>query len=334
MLGGVVLVCAAAAQAPQIGDINFYGLRKITAEQILSAVHLAPGDTVPASKGNLEDQIADMPGVVAAHVDAVCCNGNRSTLFIGIAEEGEPQPVFHPAPSGLATPPDGFMDSYRAYLGAELRAQGKGIAESLTSGEAVSADPAVRGFQNGFIAFAAAHTDVLRVLLHDCSEPEDRAAAATVIGYARDKKSVVVDLQFALLDPDETVRASTARSLAAIATLAERKPALGIRIAPTGFVELLNSIVLGDRMESTKALLLLTDGGRNPADLSRIRERAMPSVAEMARWKTPSYALPPFRLAGRIAGLTDAQIHQSWEPGGRERVIQKALASAASQRRR
>lgn len=83
------LVCAASAQLPRIGDINYYGLRKLTAEQVLAAAHLAPGDSVPAARVEVEDRIADLPDVLAAYVQTVCCEGNRVTLFIGIEERGK-----------------------------------------------------------------------------------------------------------------------------------------------------------------------------------------------------------------------------------------------------
>jgi hypothetical protein len=332
MVAGLLLVCAAAAQLPRIGDIDFYGLRKITAEQILGAAGLAPGDTIPASRGNLEDQIADMPGVAAAHVQVVCCEGNRAALFIGIVEDGELQPAFHSTPSGPATLPQELMDSYREFLGAALRAPGKGIAdENPAAGHALMANPAVRAFEDRFLAFADGHTDDLRAVLHDGSEPEERAAAATVIGYATDKKDVADDLLFAIQDPDEGVRAGALRALAAIAVAARNQPAPGIRLASTGLVKLLSSVVLSDRVESAEALLILTEGG-DAAALDLIRERALASVVEMARWKTRSYALPPLMLLGRVAGLTDAQTRQSWENGDREPVIQKALETAAKKR--
>ena len=73
-----------------------------------------------------------------------------------------------------------------------------------------------------------------------------------------------------------------------------------------------------------KALLLLTDhGGQSAIDL--IRERALPDLAEMARWKTLRYALPSFLLLGRVAGLPDAVTQQAWEKGDREAIIRKAL---------
>jgi hypothetical protein len=76
MLAGVVPVCA-AAQLPHSGDIEFYGLRRIAAERILGAIGIAPGGTVPACKGELENRIAGIPGVVAAQVAAACCDGDR-----------------------------------------------------------------------------------------------------------------------------------------------------------------------------------------------------------------------------------------------------------------
>ena len=57
-----------------------------------------------------------------------------------------------------------------------------------------------------------------------------------------------------------------------------------------------------------------------------MRQRALPDLVEMARWKTLRYALPPFLLVGRIAGLPDQEIHRYWQNGDRQPVIEKALA--------
>jgi hypothetical protein len=185
-------------------------------------------------------------------------------------------------------------------------------------------DPAARAIQPRFTAFAADHLDWLREVLHNAPEPEERAVAASVIGYAPDKAKVVDDLQSALQDSDESVRANALRSLTAIAVYSVKHPELHIRISATWMVELLNSIVLNDRMEAARVLVILTDAP-NPGVLSLVRERGRPALAEMARWKTLSYALPSFLVLGRAAGLPDAQIHQAWEKGQREAVITQAL---------
>jgi hypothetical protein len=312
-------VCAAEAQLPRVGDINFYGLRKLTPDQILAAARLGPGDTVPASRVELEDRIIGLPDVMDAHVQSVCCDGDHATLFIGIRERGEPDVEFRVPPSGTATLPEDLMARYRDYLGLLLRAE--------MNGKPNAADPAMRRDEEQFRAFAAVHTVRLRAELHSGPDAEQRAAAATAIAYSFNKKTVVDDLLFALQDPDEGVRAHALRSLATFAAVARQQPALGIRIPPAALVDLLNSVVLSDRMESAKTLLALTERP-NAAALDLIRERALTSLAEMARWPTRSYAHPSFELLGRIAGLKNTEVIESWEKGDPDPVIQKALDSA------
>jgi hypothetical protein len=222
------------------------------------------------------------------------------------------------------------MDTYSSYLAAVAKAAAAGrTAEDLSAGHSVMDDPETRAFLPRFTAFAAEQLDWLKDVLRNGSEPEQRAVAAAVIGYAADKAKVVDDLQYALQDPDDAVRANALRSLSAIAVLASRRPELGIRVSATWIVELLNSIVLNDRLEAARSLVTLTDAP-NPSVLALIRERGLVPLAEMARWKTLRYALPPFLVLCRAAGIREDQIRQAWEKGDREAAITKALASAAS----
>ena len=317
----------------RIGDINFYGLRKTAAEKILSALELKAGATLPPSKGAMEERIEEMSGVVQARVEAVCCSGASVTLFIGVEEKGSPHFDYRTVPAGSAALPPEIMDTYHAFLAAvERAAQAGNAAEDLTAGHSMMADPAARALQENLASLAADHTNQLREVLRSGSEPEERAVAAAVIGYAPQKAAVINDLQYALQDADEAVRANAVRSLKAVAVLAARQPGLGIRIQATWFVEMLNSIVLSDRVQSAGALVVLTDRA-DAAALDLMRERALPALAEMARWKTLRYALPPFLLVGRIAGVPDAETHRSWERGDRETVIGKALATVSKGKR-
>ena len=326
MLAVVSAASAQTATLVSVGDINFYGLHKVSEERILGATSLKTGAPLPPSKGDLEDAIEKIPGVVMARVEAVCCDGARASLFIGIEEKGAPHAAFRSEPAGNDTLPEDLMDSYHQFLVAVERAAGRGnAAEDLTAGHSRMADPEARAFQDQFADFAAAHLEQVRGVLRTAAEPEQRAVAAAVIGYAPAKRQITDDLQYAMQDPDESVRANAARSLVAIAVLAAKQPSLGIRLSPTWFIELLNSVVLSDRFESAKALLTLTDR-ENPSTLQQVRERALPALAEMARWKTPRYALPAFLLLGRVAGMPDLQTQQAWEKENREAVIRKALA--------
>ena len=328
------LAAAAMAQTtPKVGEINFYGLRKTTPERILGAAGLREGDSLPSSKGDAEEGIEKVPGVVMARIEAVCCAGDTTILFVGVEERGAAHAAFRTAPAGEAALPQQIADSYREFLTAVQRAAARGnVVEDLTAGHSMMADPEPRAIQEQFAAYARDHVEDLRNVLREGSDASQRSVAAAVIGYAPKKSAVVNDLQYALQDPEDSVRVNAIRSLVAIAVLASKQPELGIHISATWFVEMLNSIILADRIESTKALLTLTDRAA-PEVLAQVRERALPTLAEMARWKTPRYALPPFLLLGRAAGIPDAEIQRVWRNGDREPLIKKALTPARPAKR-
>ncbi len=333
VLALTLFVCALGAQIPRVGDIDFYGLRKETPAGIMAWAGVQPGGPLPPSKGSLEDKIAEMPGVVQARVEAVCCEGNRAALFIGIEERGAPHASFRSEPSGEATLPQNLLDHYQQFLTAVQRAAAHGNAgEDLTAGHSRMDDPAARAFQDEFIQFAAEHLNLLKETLHNGSDPDQRAVAAAVIGYGPKTQAVADELQFALDDPEPAVRANAIRALGAFIVYASKQSPAPLKVSPTWFVELLHSVELRDREESAKALTLMTDHG-GQATLDLLRERALPDLAEMARWHLLRYALPPFLLLGRIAGLPENEIQQRWAKGEREPVIQKALDTAAKPRK-
>jgi hypothetical protein len=320
----MAVVYPAAAQAPNIGDINFYGLRKLTPEKVLSTVDLRAGAPLPPSKGDLEDRLELMPGVAAARVEAVCCDGDKAILFIGIEERGSPHFETRPAPSGTASLPEELMTAYRDYMGAVERAAQLGNAsEDLTSRESRMDDPAARLLSEQFASLAVDHIDVLKDVLHNGAEPEERAVAAALIGYLPKKDQAIKELQFAMQDAEPAVRANAVRAMMAIAVLAQKRPELNLRIEPTWMVQMLNSTVLGDRQHAALALVTLTEQ-RNAATLDLIRERALPALIDMARWKTLRYALPAFLLVGRTAGISEEELLAQWRRGDRETAIQKA----------
>lgn len=321
-----VAVVSAAGQAPTIGDINFYGLRRQTEDKLLKTAGIESGGRLPGSKGDLEERLEASSGVVAARVEAVCCDGAHAILFIGIEERGAPHFDTRPAPSGPAVLPDDLLGDYREFLNAVQRAASRGAAaEDFSTGEPRMADPAARAFENRFAAFASDNLELLREVLRNASEPEQRSVAASVIVYAPKKERVLNDLQYALQDPDESVRGNAARSLKAIAVLARKRPELGLKVSPTWFIEMLNSLVLSDRQQAADALLILTDGA-DGSTLELMRERALGTLIEMARWRTLRYALPAFLLVGRVAGVADADLQAQWQKGDRETAIKLALA--------
>jgi HEAT repeat protein len=161
-------------------------------------------------------------------------------------------------------------------------------------------------------------------VVRESGDEDQRAMAAALLGYAPNKAAVATDLEYAMQDSEEPVRANALRALSAIAVLARLQPGLGIHVSPTWFIELLNSITLSDRTRAATALVSLTDQDAAAA-LSQIRSRALDSVVEMARWNDLPRALPAFILTGRMAGLEEQQIQAAWTSGDRKAVIDQAL---------
>lgn len=317
-------VWLAGAQIPRVHDIDFYGTGKVPASRILREAKLQPGEPLPSSKGDLEERINGISGIQRVRVEAICCEGADAILFIGVEEKDGPRVAFRSEPTGKSVLPEDLAADYQQFVEVVRDAiQQKTSSDQVKLSTANSA----RGLEDKLASYTGEHMVELRDVLRNAEDPEQRAIAAVVIGYAPRKAEVVGDLQFALQDPDESVRSNAMRSLKALAAAATRDPSLGIRISPTWLIELLNSLVLSDRLQAADILVALTDR-HEVAVLDQIRERALPALVEMARWETLRYALPPFLLVGRVAGLNEQEIQRRWSNGERETVIQKALALA------
>jgi hypothetical protein len=312
---------------PRIGVIDFYGLGKIPEARVRQALGAKEGDPLPPSKGDAEERIDSVPGVIESHLEAVCCDGTKMILYIGLQEKGAPLFDVREPPDGDAKLPEEVTTTYRRFLDANSTAVRLGeVAEDMTQGHALSANLATRDIQEEFISIIRHDLGEVRRVLRTSSDEEQRAIAAYVMVYAEDKKDVVDDLQFALKDADAGVRYNAAHGLRGLAVLARVKPESGIKIEPTWFIEMLNSLSWSDRNQAVQMLQILTDN-RDPSALDQLRNRALTALAEMARWKTLSHALPAFLLLGRVADLPDDQVQAAWSRGDRESVISQALAS-------
>ena len=322
----LLLACGVLqAQVPRVGTVDYYGLRRVSRERLDKVLNVHPGDPLPPSKGDVEDRLEEIPGIVAARLEAVCCEAGKAVLFVGVEEKAAPHFAFRSPPRSDRLLPETIVDTYRKYVGAVENAARRGkAAEDLTQGHPLMADPDARDYQELFVTYAKENVDLIRRVLRESADEEHREIATALINYAPKKASIVDDLQYAMQDPDENVRANAMRSLSAIAVLARRKPDLEIKISPTWMIEMLNSIYLSDRTRAAAALVTLTEKDSGNA-LAQIRERALPSLVEMARWNSLKHAVPAYVLLGRIAGLTAEQIEDTWGKGERESVIETVL---------
>jgi len=326
---GVCLLCiqVCAQDPPRVGVIDFYGVHKTPEAKVRKELGIKEGDMLPRSKGGTEERIEAIPGITEARLEAVCCDANhKAILYVGIEEKGAPHFNYRPPPSGEAQLPANIAPIYARFLGAVAAAGQKGpVSEDLTRGHSFMSDPKVRALQEAFVDLATTYPTELRNVLREGANEEQRAMAAYILGYAPNKMRVVNDLQYALQDPDDTVRNNAMRSLAAFAVLKQKDPTVELKIEPIWLVALLNSLIWGDRHTAAVTLVTITEQ-RDPETLSLIKERAMPALAEMASWKTLAHALPAYILMGRAGGLKESELQDAWSKGQRMAIIKKVMA--------
>jgi len=315
-------------QFPPIGIIDFYGLRSISEQQIREALQIKEGDSLSAKPKETERRLESLPGVAEASMEPVCCDVGKAIIYVGIREKGTPSLQFRPAPRGKARLPQDVKQAGEDEENASMNAVLKGNSgEDDSPGHALSNDPATRALQERFITIAARDLKLLRDVLRHSADAEHRAIAANIIAYSANKQAIVNDLVEAIRDPAEGVRNNAMRALAVMAGSTRQTAKQQIRIPVRPFIEMLNGIEWTDRNKSSWALLRLTEK-RDPAVLSELRQKALPSLIEMARWKSSGHAYAPFILLGRVVGLPEDEITAAWERGDRASFIEAAVKRA------
>jgi len=312
----------------QIGIIDFYGLNRVSATLVRQTLTFKEGDTIsladgeyPAFLAESENRLSMLLGVLRARTTITCCDQGRVLVYVGIEERGTVVTRYREAPRGTARLADDIVqagDEFSKALMATARSDE--TAEDDSQGHALAHDPGMRAIQERYLTYADRDLPELRRVLRDSSDPEHRALAAQILGYAVDKQAVVEDLVHGMSDPSEDVRNNAMRALMVFAHAAPPAP----RIPYHPFIALLNSPVWSDRNKAAGALKELSKD-RDPQLLRRLRNESIAPLVEMARWKSDGHALFAFIILGRIAGYSDQAALVIWNRGEREIVISAAL---------
>lgn len=311
---------------PKIGLIDYFGLRKANKERIEKALEVHVGGPLPRSKGEIEEQIELVDGVVRAQLEAVCCEKGDAILYVGLLERGTPIFEFRDAPSDETIHlPEPLVAAWNRFMEqVQVAVRENKAAEDLTNGHSLMQYAPAREIQLQFPEMVDKDLPVIRDVLRNAADETQRAIAAYVIVYASKKARVTDDLQYAIRDADDGVRANAIRSLAALSVLAKLKPASGIVISPTWFVEELNSLTWSDRSKAAYALVPMTES-RDPETLAMLKDRALDAMVDMARWKHLPHALPGFILLARTAGWDEKKIQDTWAAGTHVEAVDEIL---------
>ena len=316
-------VAAQTADLPPIGTVDFYGLQTISEGQVRPLLPWSEGDALPMEvPDSLASDMADALGVARVAFNMGCCDeAGTGWVYVGIEETSSPRVEYRAAPTESTVLVPEVLTSYRALADAGLEAATRGeLTEDGSAGHALADYPPARAIQEKFLIYVEQHGETLRQVLYTSADAEHRAAAAMVLGYAQDKARIVPDLERAVLDPDADVRNNAARALWVIAQYADRQPELEITIRADPFIDMLNSVVFTDRNKGLAMVWSLT-ASREPTLLGDLRERALPSLIEMCRWKNAGHAYPACRILERMLGLPEQdELHP------KETTLTKAMA--------
>lgn len=294
--------------ARSIGSIDFFGLRNVSEAAIRKHLPFKEGDPLMDKQQRPDGAtIAQAVGVAQITLAYICCTPNNKVMvYVGVAERPVRQVRTPPIFTGTARLSEDMIRADEEF-GTQVRAAiSRGQAsEDHSQGHALSEDyPPLRAIQQKFLDYASDHAVLASEVLATSSDAQHRAVAAVILGYAPDKRAAATALAHGVSDPSEGVRNNSTRALGVIAEYAVAHPELGIRIDPTPFVDLLNSVVWTDRNKGLMVLAQLT-AGREPRLMKFVGKRARPALIEMCRWKNPGHSFQACLVLRRVEGLPD-----------------------------
>lgn len=299
-------------KAFRIGEIEFFGYRGLDITNIRKSLPLSEGSDVSeaelaAARESIRQVIARTSGLVPTDVAAVCCDDQGGAMiYIGLPGSSYRNIRLNNSPHGSMRLPREVIDLYKQandLLSEAVKAQ---PGEDDSKGYALSLYGPLQAKELAIRKWATHHAVLIRRVLASSSEPEQRLVAAAVLGYTLQSKEQILALTRASRDQDETVRNNATRALA---VLARSSPRVAAEIPAEGFAAMLNSGVWMDRNKAGALLEVLT-GGRNPVLLKLLRARALDSLIEMARWRSPGHAFSSRVILGRIAGIEEDRLQQ------------------------
>ena len=314
-----------------IGLVEVYGARTVSESSIRKALGVEAGQNLTIDSTTileLRKRLTAIPGVKRSDIGFICCWGNEGKwmIFAGVSEQSKDAFSYNPKPTGSARLPREIIDSARKLDSVRYEAVKQNDAvEDDSQGHALMNNAAARHLQEKYIEYAGHSLSILRTVLHTSSSDDDRAIAAEVIAYAKNKIDILDDLLQAVHDPSHDVRNNSTRALGVMAEYANSNPGIGLKIPGATFVQMLNSLVWTDRNKALFVLMPLTDQHRDPVLLQQLKKEALTSLIEMAKWKDPGHTYPAYALLGRIAGFDNEQITTNFFSSSRDEYLKKII---------
>lgn len=293
-----------------ISVIEFFGPAKVSFEQIKKELHLKEYGPLRESLQQIEERLKNIPGIKNVSVTTICCENNKPILYIGISDMASNSFTYSPQQTGQVVLPEKIITSYDAFMKAVRNAVLlNDTDDDVSQGHSLLTNKEARAYQEQFIRDAGEHFDQFKNVLHNASDPHQRAVAAYIIGYYQDKSAVAIELLKAIYDSDESVRNNAMRNIGAIIAYSNKYPELKVQIPVEPFITMIHSVIWTDVNKAGMVLLNLSES-RDPVILNRIKQGALVPLKQIADWKVVMHALIARLILGRIAGIPDEKIFE------------------------
>ncbi|RZM30379.1 MAG: HEAT repeat domain-containing protein [Pedobacter sp.] len=312
-----VLFCLNASIAlaqVRVSTIDFFGYRGISLKELRNAAGKIDGIQTERDLDSLQSRVARVPGVAWVKINRVCCQGNGENVFLSIgASTGNFLPL-RPMPRKALVLPEKLSSAYLQYLTMLTKAVQAGISgDDLSRGYSVMDDREVSLIQLALPKLTEDFQSEISGVLLGSTYEKQREAAAFLLGYCPDRARSIKVFAKALNDPSPVVRNNVLRSMAAVLYFKQREVNARVRWSQIRkIVAMVKSNVWSDRDKAVFALTVLTEN-RDRKVLDQIRSAVQDELKEMAGWNSRAHALLGCIVLGRIQGLSEQQIFESWK---------------------
>ena len=326
----------APAQAPVLGGFDVYGSERIDVAALRIELRSTLEAFLAAAVGGNEAAIEVAVDTIQAAIEPYGPFASTSfsmtqdfysnpgfyltvdVVDAGDAERRMPFRELDPDTAGDFEDPDGLIADWYVYQDRFFALLASG---ALSSVDEVSC-PALHclapfdhaelaPYLPRFDAGASAHESTLRAIVERDRDPRQRAAAVFLLAHTKDPGRLLPLLEWAMVDPDSTVRNNAMRIMI---FLAQSHPDLDYPIE--SLIAAMDFAAASDRNKSAETVAMLAE---QPRYRDIIRANALETCLKLLRLELPNNRNPAHRILMMVSGLSlPAEDIAGWDRWVRE----------------